>query len=187
MVADDLGTNIHSLTGHSALIDEVARLVASTFIYGIVVILGLVWVHRDGLRVVAAFALGLVIALGIGAVLGKIWAEPRPFVADHFVPLIAHGTDSSFPSDHLIVLGAIVGACLISARRLAMVGVALALLVAVARVYVGVHYPIDVVAGFMLGLVCAVTVWSVLGKAQSGLDMIDSTLSGWRVRPQRLR
>lgn len=182
MVIGVLGTSIHGLTGQSAVLDTLMRIVADYMVYGIVAVLALPWLHRDGLRAGLGFGLGAAAALGIGAVLGAVLVEQRPFVTGHFVPLIAHAADSSFPSDHLLVLGALTGACWMAARRLALVALGLSILVAVARVFVGVHYPIDVSAGFAIGAGCGVTVWFAAGAAGPILDRVDHELRRWNLR-----
>jgi membrane-associated phospholipid phosphatase len=81
------------------------------------------------------------------------WAgHPRPFVVhpDALV-LVARSADSSFPSDHACVVGAVTAALFFVDRRLAVVSGVLALLMAFARVYVGAHWPVDVVAGLLFG------------------------------------
>jgi undecaprenyl-diphosphatase len=128
-----------------------------------------------------AFAVGTLLALCV--VLGSLWLEQRPFVADHFAPLISHGVDGSFPPDHLLVLGALTGACWSPARTLAIVASSVAILVAVGRVLVGVHYPIDVVAGFTIGTVSGLTAGWTSRDAQSLLDRLDRGVARLRVRP----
>lgn len=87
--------------------------------------------------------------------------RPRPFHSLPSITLIDARPDSeSFPSGHvaLAVAGALAGT-----RMMPMAGWALwpfAMLVAVSRIYLGVHWPTDVLAGAALGL--AVT-WFVLG------------------------
>ena len=85
----------------------------------------------------------------------------RPFVADPAIVVIdARPTTASFPSGHaaMAVAGAIAGARIVPAS--AWVWWPLALIVAVSRVYIGVHWPSDVIGGALIGLACA---WFVLG------------------------
>ncbi|MFC9299474.1 phosphatase PAP2 family protein [Streptomyces sp. NPDC057011] len=81
--------------------------------------------------------------------------EERPCraVAGAAAPLIrcpAPG-DWSFPSNHAAIAGAAAVALALAVRRLALLAVPLALLMAFSRVFVGVHYPHDVAMGLLLG------------------------------------
>ena len=98
------------------------------------------------------------ITLGIKLSVGR----PRPFeVLPEADPLIVASVGTSFPSGHasMSVAGAIVLASL--APRLAPLFALLAVFVTVSRVYVGVHYPLDVLAGAAIGAVVGTAV--VLG------------------------
>ena len=94
-------------------------------------------------------------------VLKPIVDRPRPFnvIADVSV-IDAKPATPSFPSGHaaMAVAGAMAGARMMPASGWLLWP--LGLLVAISRVYTGVHWPSDVVAGAIVGLVCA---WFVLG------------------------
>lgn len=101
--------------------------------------------------------IGMVIAVGINVAVSNAIAEPRPFVTlRQVMPLVAHAADPSLPSDHAAFAGAIAAGAWLVSRRLGALATALALLLAFARVYTGVHYPGDVLAGLGLG---AFVVW----------------------------
>jgi membrane-associated phospholipid phosphatase len=70
------------------------------------------------------------------------------------------------------------------ARRLALATAAAALVVAFARVYVGVHWVTDVAAGFLLGLVCGVVAWRLYAFADQWAPPFDPLLRKWRLRPE---
>ncbi|MFI5984337.1 phosphatase PAP2 family protein [Streptomyces sp. NPDC051555] len=59
--------------------------------------------------------------------------------------------DWSFPSNHSVIAGAAAVALALAVRRLGLLTVPLALLMAFSRVFVGVHYPHDVAMGLLLG------------------------------------
>lgn len=186
MLVGDLDTSIHSLTGHIGAVDELMRLFADDLIYGAVAFLGVLWFHRRGLRAGLAVAVGALLALALGQLLGWLFPESRPFVIDHFTPLVAHAADGSFPSDHLLVLRALVGGCMLASRPIATAAAVMALLVAAARVYVGIHHPIDVIAGFVVGVACGLVAWATLASVQPYIDGIDATLQRHGLRPIRL-
>ena len=96
------------------------------------------------------------IALGLGQVIGNAVARPRPYVTMPGVHLLVDRTsDFSFPSDHATAVGAVAAGLLIANRRWGLIASVLALVMAFTRVYVGAHYPGDVVAGLALGAIVA--------------------------------
>ena len=78
---------------------------------------------------------------------------PRPYDAiDDVRLLVATGLDSSYPSGHtLTVAGGVVVAWLSLRKTWAVILSSQAALVAYSRIYVGVHYPFDVLGGALLG------------------------------------
>jgi undecaprenyl-diphosphatase len=106
---------------------------------------------RRRAAVAAGFGAGL--ALAGAQVVSRIVDRPRPFVADPGgVHLFArHAADASFPSDHATAAFAIATAVLLRDRRLGVVVLAFAAVLAAGRVALGVHYPSDVVGGAALG------------------------------------
>lgn len=82
--------------------------------------------------------------------------RPRPFV-DHqgLDVLVAGKTDFSFVSDHATLTMAIGVGLFVANRRFGLAGIGLALLEGFCRVYMGVHYPTDVIGGFALGTAVA--------------------------------
>ena len=90
---------------------------------------------------------------------GHLYYDPRPFVVGHFMPLIPHAPDNGFPSDHalLVSAAAMIGSYL--NRKLGVVLWVLALIVAVARVYIGLHHPIDVIASIAISVMATSLVY----------------------------
>ncbi|MGW6687556.1 phosphatase PAP2 family protein [Streptomyces sp. NPDC054961] len=83
--------------------------------------------------------------------------------ADSLLTCPASG-DWSFPSNHATIAGAAALALALAVRRLVLLTVPLALLMAFSRVFVGVHYPHDVALGLLLGSSLAVlTVLALTG------------------------
>ncbi len=106
---------------------------------------------RDSQKRMAIFAVpaGL-LALALGMLAGRFYFDPRPFVVGHFMPLVPHAPDNGFPSDHELLVSAAAMIGTVWNRRLGIALWALALVVAVARVYVGVHHLVDVAGSFVI-------------------------------------
>jgi undecaprenyl-diphosphatase len=117
---------------------------------------------RSKLAAMSAGA-SVLLALLVNAVLGHLWYHARPFV-DHpkqTVLLVHHGANNSFPSDHASVAFAVAFAVLAFHRRLGLLLVAAAAGVGLVRIFVGVHYPVDVGTSVLVGLGAALVVTTV--------------------------
>ena len=91
--------------------------------------------------------------------ISKIWERDRPFAAHpsaHVWGVRSH--DPSFPSDHATAAFAIAFAILFFDATAGWIFVAAAVVIAAGRVFVGGHYPTDVLAGALLGIASAVFV-----------------------------
>ncbi|MDE2334138.1 MAG: undecaprenyl-diphosphatase [Rhodospirillales bacterium] len=98
---------------------------------------------------------GVSLALGINQILGMLWYEKRPFAIGLGHVLIPHAADNSFPSDHATFIWSL-GFSLILAVAADGWGVVVlltGLLVAWARIYLGVHYPIDMATSLLVSVV----------------------------------
>lgn len=151
---------INGLSVHSSLLDGVMKLGATDLVFMIALVLLGLWfwpaaapVRALHQRLVVAAAAAAVAALTVGALIGTLHAEARPFVTDASTRLlIRHAADNSLPSDHALVSFGVAGTLLWWRRRLGIVLAVVGLLIGIARVYVGVHWPGDIVAGAVVGL-----------------------------------
>ncbi len=79
--------------------------------------------------------------------------EPRPFVTFNFFPLADNNPDPSFPSRHATIMAVIAFSYAYFKSKWALLFLILMILIGISRVYVGVHYPLDVLGGFILGII----------------------------------
>jgi undecaprenyl-diphosphatase len=106
------------------------------------------------------------VALALAQPINHLVARPRPFVA---IPsaevLVPRAGDYSFPSDHATFAGAvIVGLWLSHDRVFAWIATVLGLLLAFGRIYVGAHYPGDVLGGLALGAAVVAVLWPAASR-----------------------
>lgn len=118
---------------------------------------------------VTALAVPLVtlLAFGVDSLLKLAVQEDRPCQQLSVVTLEACPApgDWSFPSNHAALASAAAFALLLVSRRLGVIALAAAILMAASRVWVGVHYPHDVLIGFAVGaLVALLATWAVRRK-----------------------
>lgn len=144
----------------NALILAVAKLLANDVVWLIPAVLLLGWLRgreRTRLVLLEAAASG-VVGLMINQAIGLVWSHPRPFMIGVGHSYIAHVADSSFPSDHLTLIWA-VAFSLLTQERTRLVGITLAALglpVAWARIYLGIHFPLDM---FGAAVVAVLSAW----------------------------
>lgn len=105
-------------------------------------------------------------SLGVNQVVSRLWPRPRPFLNHAAVLLLPASHDPSFPSDHAAFAFAAAMVLFLTSRRAGTATLAFAALAALSRVYVGEHYPLDVVAGAAVGSVVALGMYTLRGRLE---------------------
>jgi undecaprenyl-diphosphatase len=145
----------------SALKLDGAVFLAQWAIWAIPVLIALLWLvgkHEHRQAALAAAVAG-VLGLALNQIIGLAWPHPRPFMMHLGHTFLVHAADPSFPSDHLTLWWS-VAFTLAQWRACRTLGMVLGLLgvpVAWARIYLGVHFPLD-----MIGALLAATLVSWL-------------------------
>ncbi|MFD8790244.1 phosphatase PAP2 family protein [Streptomyces vinaceus] len=133
---------------------------------------------------VTALAVPLITLLAFGAdlLLKLVFREDRPCQSLHVAVLEACPApgDWSFPSNHAAIGAAAAVALLFVSRRLGAIAVVAALLMAASRVWVGAHYPHDVVAGLVVGALVAAVCGRAVRRRQ---DVLADRLGRGRLSP----
>ena len=115
--------------------------------------------RRAGALALGGLLINLIIVNGF---LKPVIGRPRPWVLiDGWVPLV-YSDDPSFPSGHTSASFAFAAAawCALDAKWAKVLIVAAAALMGLSRLYVGVHFPSDVVGGAVIGAACGLlAVW----------------------------
>jgi undecaprenyl-diphosphatase len=127
----------------------------------------------------AAAALGYVVAF----VIHHLWSRPRPYLTHHIAHPWSNATDPSFPSDHTTVSFAIAFAVLAFDLPAGVIFLAIAAIIAVGRLFIGAHYPSDVLAGLVIGLIVAGVVVRLLPRFVSWVVSYVERVSDPLLRP----
>lgn len=106
--------------------------------------------RRKGILIFSAITLPVVYV--VAQIAGKIYYNPRPFVVEHFTPLINHMANNGFPSDHSLISFAFASIVFLFNKKLGLVLFGFSFLVGISRVYVGVHHPIDILGSFLISI-----------------------------------
>ena len=155
---------INNLVGRHALLDGLAQLSVNEYFLTTIMSLILIvfWFEgqdRDQRERNQSAILWALIALFLANVILKlcnlVYFRPRPFVNHEVNLLFYHPTDSSFPSNPATVGFCIATAIWLYNRRLGASLLVLATLFGLSRIYCGVHYPSDIIAGALLGALSA--------------------------------
>jgi len=185
--AYDIGLfrSIHGAVGTSALLDAAGLFAARYLIFVIAAVpvwLCIVPVLRSdrlrGRRLISRLWSGRaivwrataasILAFAGNQVIALIHFRPRPFVTfPDIVPLIGTSASfKSFPSDHAAIAFALAVSVSLVRPRWGPVLIGAASLVALGRVFVGVHYPLDILVGAVCGAAWALVVWIVEGPVR---------------------
>ncbi len=158
-------------------VQEAARDVTSlggTAVLTIVTLIAAGFLSLDGKRHMAFFVCGSVLGGTVtGTILKDMFHRPRP----DLVPYSAYFSGASFPSGHsmmsavtYLTLGALLARSQERKRLKSyflLVAIFLTFAVGVTRVYLGVHWPTDVLAGWAAGAVWALLCWLLARRLQS--------------------
>lgn len=158
-----LNTHLFLLMNASAhpspLVVALARVLADGLVWLVPLLLVAGWLWGDEQHrkvMLEATATGLM-GLLLNQLIGLAWQHPRPFMVNVGHTLLQHAADSSFPSDHLTLLWG-VAFSLVTYTRQRYAGMCLAILglpVAWARIYLGVHFPLDMAGAMLIALLSA--------------------------------
>ena len=121
---------------------------------GIVSLVIFLWLKRmRGLALVLATALAVSISDFLGATLKELIARDRPCHVLSHVKDIANCSNSfSFPSNHAVNSFTFATIVTLAYKNLTFLLYVSALLIGYSRIYLGVHYPTDVLSGALLGI-----------------------------------
>ena len=156
---------INSFAGKSSIVDNLASILCSDHFFPVLLsllLLGL-WFGSNNLKnrviyqkcVFISF-IGLAIANLNVALVNFIFFRDRPFNNHEVTLLFYEPTDSSFPSNAIAATTALACGIWIANKRLGSISFGAVLIFGFIRVFSGIHYPIDILGGLLIGILSTV-------------------------------
>ncbi|MGV8893667.1 MAG: undecaprenyl-diphosphatase [Burkholderiaceae bacterium] len=166
---------------------------AEYFIFALPILLIGLWIRgtaldrddRDDL-VHATVTVGT--ALLLGQLVSHVWPHARPFMQHIGTNFLPHVPDASFPSDHMLVFWGL-GLGFLVSQRLSWLTVpllAVGLLVGWSRIFLGVHFPLDIAGALPVAALAALISRAAAGVIDRAISIPAQRLY-WYVIESRLR
>jgi undecaprenyl-diphosphatase len=153
-----------------------ATVLAEWLIYGVPLLLAGLWLWggRGNRAAALAAALSVAFALGGNQLVSMHWPHPRPFMIGLGHTFLAHKPEASFPSDHATVFFSL-GLALMwaSLRKTGALFLLLGVVVGWARVYLGVHFPLDIVGALLVASITSWVIALLLSNGPLGSRLLD--------------
>jgi undecaprenyl-diphosphatase len=159
---------INGLAGHNHLFDDIMIFFAkyALEIYAVLFVIAWFALPRKNIKnrhALVMAGLSGILALIFNVIISHIWFRPRPFTVfpkGTYTELISHSSDASFPSDHTAgSFGFAAGSWGKNTKGISYTFTIVAFIVMFARVYVGVHYPTDVIGAMIVGMIASKVMW----------------------------
>ncbi len=155
---------LHNFSGRSEILDKVIVFIAEPFGYILIVIAYLfLLLHSENesselknilkkFREIIILSFSVFSAYIFSIIIKNIVNNPRPFLILNDVnELFVYGGYDSFPSGHATFFAALAAAIFVYHRKVGFLFGLSAFIIGFSRVIAGIHFPIDILAGFMLG------------------------------------
>ena len=153
---------INGLAGQWAYADAAGIFFAKYLGY---VLVGLVFLifFRKWKIILSAFLAAAVARLGIVELIRWLWERPRPFIENNVNLLLNHGAEPSFPSGHAAFYFTLSTIVYFHNKKAGIFFFTASFLISISRVFAGIHWPSDILAGAIIGIFSG---WLVLSMVK---------------------
>lgn len=152
---------LNDLAGHNIWLDRSMVFVADNMGYFLIASMFVLFWKKDYFKKIIFVSLGsaIVVRFALVAMFRYLIYSPRPFlVLENVNVIMNHQYESSFPSGHATFYFALATGIYLYNKKAGWIYLVLAGLLGIARVFVSVHWPLDILAGAVLGIVTAILV-----------------------------
>lgn len=160
--------SLHQLVGYSRVLDLGGILLAEylAYVIGIAVVY---WVYRHAWKWLLSVEITASVVLSRGIIteiIRLLFHRARPFI-DHFTPLVSVSPGEyygSFPSGHMTFFFALATTVWLYNKRFGRYLLIGAFLMGIARIFVGIHWPSDILGGAVIGIASAFIVHALVHR-----------------------
>ncbi|NBI30080.1 undecaprenyl-diphosphatase [Chengkuizengella marina] len=145
--------------GSYSLTDFIMILISNKVRFVFIFILGFMWFqHHSDKKMVKKAVKSLTVALMMNFLIKLFYYKPRPFMKRRVRILIPSKMDSSFPSKHTLLVFAISTTVFLCKRVLGLIMLGLSVLTGISRIWVGHHYPSDIIGSAVIGSIIGIVI-----------------------------
>jgi len=158
---------INSLAGKSVCIDSLAIFFAEYLGYILIAIFFLFLlkdVKKYWQMIVRGLGAAILARFGIAEIIRFFWERPRPFIGNQVNLLLSHGATSSFPSGHAAFFFALSAVIYFYNKKAGIFFFLASFLISISRVFCGIHWPSDILAGAIIGIFSAWLIIKISNK-----------------------
>ncbi|KOS60192.1 undecaprenyl-diphosphatase [Lysinibacillus agricola] len=171
---------INDIAGRYPFLDKGMIFITNSVPYVVIVFMLFLWftgnkekrVEKQYTAIYIVFT--CLLGLALNAILHSVYYHRRPFVTYHVHQLVPHATDSSFVSDHAVLVFSVACTLLLRKDSWKYPVLVWAIIVGISRIFVGVHYPADVIGGALLSLGASMIVVQFSKKLEPVVQIIFS-------------
>ncbi len=146
---------VNQFAGQYVFLDNLAIFFARHFEYFLIFFL-LIFLIKNFIKyrlmVVQSFGAAILSRFVVTNIIRLIWHRPRPFIENNVNLLLSHEAESSFPSGHAAFYFAIATVVYFYNKKIGILFFIGSFLVTLARVFSGIHWPSDILAGAIVGI-----------------------------------
>lgn len=147
---------INQYAGKWAVLDGLAIFFAKYFEYFLLIFLLLFLVknfRKYWAMVVLALVSAAVARFGATSLIRHFWHRNRPFIDNHVNLLFNYSNEASFPSGHATFYFALATVVFLKNKKAGILFYLGAFLICLGRVFSGIHWPSDILAGAVIGVI----------------------------------
>ncbi len=154
----DLLYFLNRLTSVSGIVSMISVFVSGIFAFAVFPIFFCYYAYTHTAQKMYFFALifsTLLTSWLLSESIKRITKIPRPYITHNTIHTFTHSSGYSFPSEHAAVYSALAFLAFSIDIRLGIITTIVAFIIGISRINLGVHYPVDVLVGWIVGILVA--------------------------------